>query len=45
MNVKGHGGVYHITKGSGNITENDFFVTAEMKSHKTERVEVQKRKK
>jgi hypothetical protein len=45
MNAKGHGGVYHVTKGGRNITANDFFVAAEMKSRKAERVEVQKRKK
>jgi hypothetical protein len=45
MNTKGHGGVYYTTKGSGNITANDFFVAAEMKSCKAEMVEVQKRKK
>jgi hypothetical protein len=45
MTTKGHGGVYHVTKGGGNITANDFFIAAEMKSHKAKRVEVQKRKK
>ena len=45
MNAKGQGGVYHVTKGGRNITANDFFVAAEMKSCKAEMVEVQKRKK
>jgi hypothetical protein len=44
MNTKGHGGVYHITKGGGNITPNVFFVAAELKTWKAKRVEVQKRK-
>jgi hypothetical protein len=34
MNAKGHGGVFHVTKGGRKITENDFFVAAEMKSCK-----------
>jgi hypothetical protein len=45
MNAKGHGGVYHVIKGGRNITENDFFVAVELKAHKAERVEVQKRTK
>ncbi len=36
--------MYHVTKGSGNITANNFFVAVEMKSCKAKRVEVQKRK-
>jgi hypothetical protein len=32
-------------KGGGNITANDFFIAAEMKSRNAERVEVQKREK
>jgi hypothetical protein len=45
MNAKGHRGVYNITKGGVNITANDFFVAAEIKSCKAERVEVQRREK
>jgi hypothetical protein len=45
VNVKGYGGVYHVTRGGRNITANDFFVAAEFKACKAIRFEVQKRKK
>ncbi len=45
VNAKGYGGVYHVMKGGRKITANDFFVAVELKDHKAERVELQKRKK
>jgi hypothetical protein len=34
MNTKGHRGVYHVTKGGGNIIVNVFFLAVELKARK-----------
>ncbi len=39
-NAKGYSGMYHLTKGGKNISANDFFVAAELKTCEAERVEV-----
>jgi hypothetical protein len=44
-NTKGHGGVYHVMRGGRNITNNDFFVAAELKDRKKGRADGMKKKK